>query len=234
VIIYPSPESLENHPVVARDQWLIARMELLKEEKESTRLRDKINAQRRDLPWVRVEEDYLFRTPNGPKTLADLFDGRSQLFIKHFMFAPGWKAGCVGCSFVVDSIEGALVHLENHDVTCVAVSRATLAEIEAFKQRMGWRIPWVSSFGSDFNYDYHVSFAKEEIAEGKAYRNYKNARDRKRGNTRHKCVLQERGRRRFPYLFDLRPRGPRADQRIHVLGPDAQGPQRDRSLFRYA
>ena len=173
MIIYPSPESLENHPVVARDQWLIARMELLKEEKESTRLRDKINAQRRDLPWVRVEEDYLFHTPNGPKTLADLFDGRSQLFIKHFMFAPGWKAGCVGCSFVVDSIEGALVHLENHDVTCVAVSRATLAEIEAFKQRMGWRIPWVSSFGSDFNYDYHVSFAKEEIAEGKAYRNYK-------------------------------------------------------------
>ncbi len=161
MIVYPTPESLEHHPVVPRDQWLIARTELLKEEKEFTRLRDKINARRRDLPWVRVEKNYVFQGPNGPQTLADLFAGRSQLFVKHFMFAPGWKAGCVGCSLDVDHIEGALVHLEHHDVTCVAVSRATLAEIEAFKQRMGWRIPWVSSFGSDFNYDYQVSIQSQ-------------------------------------------------------------------------
>jgi predicted dithiol-disulfide oxidoreductase (DUF899 family) len=170
---YPSPESLAHHPVVSRDQWLIARTELLQQEKEFTRLRDKISAQRRALPWVRVEKNYLFESTSGPKRLVDLFEGRSQLLIKHFMFAPGWTAGCVGCSLGVDHLEAALVHLENHDVTCVAVSRATLAEIEGFKQRMGWRIPWVSSFGSDFNYDYQVSFSKEEIAKGMAYHNYK-------------------------------------------------------------
>jgi predicted dithiol-disulfide oxidoreductase (DUF899 family) len=156
MIIYPTPESLEHHPVVPRDQWLIARTEFLKEEKEFTRLRDKINARRRDLPWVRIEKNYIFQGPNGSQTLADLFEGRSQLLVKHFMFAPGWNAGCVGCSLDVDHIEAALEHLEHHDVTCVAVSRATLAEIEAFKQRMGWRIPWVSSFGSDFNYLFHL------------------------------------------------------------------------------
>jgi predicted dithiol-disulfide oxidoreductase (DUF899 family) len=173
MINYPTPESLEHHPVLPREQWLTARTELLKEEKEFTRLRDKINAQRRDLPWVRVEKNYVFQGPNGPQTLADLFEGRSQLFVKHFMFAPGWKEGCAGCSLDVDHLEGALVHLEHHDVTCVAVSRATLPEIEAFRQRMGWRIRWVSSFGSDFNYDYQVSFTKEEIAKGKAFHNYK-------------------------------------------------------------
>jgi predicted dithiol-disulfide oxidoreductase (DUF899 family) len=173
MIIYPTPESLERHPVVPLDQWLIARTKLLEEEKEFTRLRDRINAQRRELPWVRVEKNYLFQSPEGPRTLANLFEGRSQLFVKHFMFAPGWNEGCSGCSFDVDHIEPALVHLEHHDVTCVAISRATLPEIEAFKQRMGWRIPWVSSYGSDFNYDYQVSYTKEEIAKGQAYHNYK-------------------------------------------------------------
>ena len=173
MIIYPTPESLERHPVVPLDQWLIARTKLLQEEKEFTRLRDRINAQRRELPWVRVEKNYLFQSPKGPQTLADLFEGRSQLFVKHFMFAPGWKEGCEGCSFDVDHIEPALVHLEHHDVTCVAVSRATLPEIEAFKQRLGWRIPWVSSYGSDFNYDYQVSYTKEEFANGQVYHNYK-------------------------------------------------------------
>jgi len=163
---------IQEHEIVPREEWIAARKELLKKEKELTHLRDRLSAERRDLPWVRVEKQYLFDSPNGSVTLADLFDGRSQLIVKHFMFAPGWKAGCVGCSFDVDHIEGALVHLEHHDVTCVAVSRATLAEIEAFKQRMGWRIPWVSSFGTDFNYDYHVSFTKEEIAKGKTFHNY--------------------------------------------------------------
>src|SRR3981189_3500545 len=132
MIIYPTPESLEHHPVVPRDQWLIARTELLKEEKECTRLRDKINAQRRDLPWVRVEKNYVFQSPPGPQTLADLFAGRSQLFVKHFMFAPGWKAGCVGCSLDVDHIEGALVHVGHHDLTWVGASTATLAQIAHF------------------------------------------------------------------------------------------------------
>src|SRR5215471_7702258 len=111
-------------------------------------------------------------TARRKETLADLFDGRSQLIIKHFMLGPGWKEGCVGCSFEVDHIEGALVHLENHDVTYVAISRAPLPEIEAFKERMGWRFKWVSSYGNDFNYDYHVSFTREEIAQGKVYYNY--------------------------------------------------------------
>jgi predicted dithiol-disulfide oxidoreductase (DUF899 family) len=173
MIIYPTPESLERHPVVPLDQWLIARTKLLEEEKEFTRLRDRINAQRRELPWVRVEKNYLFESPEGSRTLVDLFEGRSQLFVKHFMFAPGWNEGCSGCSFDVDHLEPALVHLEHHDVTCVAISRATFPEIEAFKQRMGWRIPWVSSYGSDFNYDYQVSYTKEEIAKGQAYHNYK-------------------------------------------------------------
>jgi predicted dithiol-disulfide oxidoreductase (DUF899 family) len=160
------------HPIVSREQWLDARKALLAREKEFTRLRDRLSAERRELPWVRIEKPYLFDAPDGKVTLAALFDGRSQLIVKHFMLGPGWKDGCVGCSFEVDHIDGALVHLEHHDVSYVAVSRAPLAEIEAFKQRMGWRFRWVSSFGSDFNYDFHVSFTADEIAKGEAYYNY--------------------------------------------------------------
>jgi predicted dithiol-disulfide oxidoreductase (DUF899 family) len=159
--------------VVSREEWLIERKAHLKSEKALTRLRDLVAAERRRLPWVKVETDYVFEAPEGKKTLADLFDGRSQLILKHFMLGPGWKEGCVGCSFEVDHVEGALVHLEHHDVSYVAVSRAPLAEIEAYKKRMGWSFRWVSSFGSDFNYDYGVSFHKEDIAEGKALYNYK-------------------------------------------------------------
>jgi predicted dithiol-disulfide oxidoreductase (DUF899 family) len=164
--------SVERPKVVSRAEWLAARKELLVREKELTRFRDELSRQRRELPWVKIEKSYVFDGPNGKETLADLFDGRSQLIIKHFMFGPGWKEGCVGCSFEVDHIEGALVHLEHHDVTYVAVSRAPLPEIEAFKKRMGWHFKWVSSFGSDFNYDYHVSFTKQDIARGKVYYNY--------------------------------------------------------------
>jgi predicted dithiol-disulfide oxidoreductase (DUF899 family) len=144
----------------------------LDQEKEFTRLRDQLSAERRGLPWVKVEKNYLFDGPKGKETLADLFDGRSQLIVKHFMYGPGWKEGCMGCSFEVDHVEWALAHLEHHDVTYVAVSRATLAEIEAFEQRMGWRLKWVSSYGSDFNYEYHVSFTKDEIAKGEVNYNY--------------------------------------------------------------
>ncbi len=163
---------MKQNQIVTQDEWLVARKQLLTKEKELTRLRDQLSAERRQLPWVKVEKNYVFDGPNGKKTLADLFDGRSQLIVKHFMLGPGWKEGCVGCSFEVDHIEGALVHLEHHDVTFVAISRAPLSEIEAFKQRMDWRFKWVSSYGSDFNYDFHVSFTKDEIAKGEVYYNY--------------------------------------------------------------
>jgi predicted dithiol-disulfide oxidoreductase (DUF899 family) len=161
-----------HNQVVSRDEWLAARKQLLIKEKELTRLRDQINADRHALPWVKVEKPYVFDGPNGSQTLADLFDGRSQLIIKHFMLGPDWEDGCVGCSFELDHVEGALVHLEHHDVSYAVVSRAPLPKIEAFKKRMGWRIKWVSSYGSDFNYDFHVSFQDAEVALGKAYYNY--------------------------------------------------------------
>jgi predicted dithiol-disulfide oxidoreductase (DUF899 family) len=163
---------MENHPVVSREEWLAARRALLLKEKEFTHLRDKINAERLALPWVKVQKEYIFETPQGKKTLADLFDGRSQLIVYHFMLGPGWTAGCPGCSFLTDHLDGSLPHLEHHDVTLTAVSRAPLPEVEAYKKRMGWRLPWVSSFGSDFNYDYHVSFHKEDLANGKASYNF--------------------------------------------------------------
>ena len=162
-----------NHPrVVSRDEWLAARKQHLKKEKEFTRLRDKLSAERRELPWVKVDKNYVFDGPEGKETLADLFDGRSQLVVYHFMFGPEWEQGCPSCSFLADHIDGTLVHLAHRDVTLLAVSRAPLAQIEAFKKRMGWRFKWVSSYGSDFNWDYHVSFTKDEMAKGKVYYNY--------------------------------------------------------------
>ena len=160
------------HPVVSREDWLAARKALLAKEKEAIHLRDKINAERLALPWVKVDKKYLFDTPQGKKSLADLFNGRSQLLVYHFMLGPGWAAGCPGCSFLSDHLDGALPHLEHHDVTLTAVSRAPLPEIEAYKKRMGWEFPWVSSFGSDFNYDYHVSFTKDDLASGKVVYNF--------------------------------------------------------------
>jgi len=163
---------MTNNRIATRDEWLVARKAHLAKEKELTRLRDQLSAERRELPWVRIDKPYVFEGPSGRETLSDLFDGRSQLIIQHFMFGPGWKEGCVGCSFSVDHIEGALVHLEHHDVSYVAASRAPLPEIEAFKKRMGWRLKWVSSYGSDFNYDFHVSFKPDEIEKAKVYYNY--------------------------------------------------------------
>jgi predicted dithiol-disulfide oxidoreductase (DUF899 family) len=160
------------HSVVSREEWLAARKELLAKEKELTRMRDRLSAEQRALPWVKIEKEYVFEGPDGRETLADLFAGRSQLIVKHFMFGPGWREGCVGCSFEVDHAEAALVHLEHHDVSYVAVSRAPFAEIDAFRKRMGWHLKWVSSQGSDFNYDFHVSFTADEIARGEAYYNF--------------------------------------------------------------
>ncbi len=164
---------INQHKVVSPVSWLAARKRYLLREKEFTRLRDELSRERRELPWEKVEKPYVFEARNGKQTLADLFDGRSQLFVYHFMLGPGWKEGCPGCSYVSDHFDGATIHLTNRDVTFVAVSRAPLAEIEAFKKRMGWKFKWVSSFGSDFNFDYHVSFKKDEnVAEGKVYYNY--------------------------------------------------------------
>jgi predicted dithiol-disulfide oxidoreductase (DUF899 family) len=160
------------HAVVSRDEWLAARTEHLRREKEFSKLRDQLSAERRALPWVRVDKTYTFDTPDGPRTLADLFDGRSQLIVYHFMFGPSWEEGCPSCSLLSDHIDGATVHLAQRDVTLVAVSRAPLDRIEAFRKRMGWRFPWVSSHGSDFNHDHHVSFTEEDRAAGEVDYNF--------------------------------------------------------------
>lgn len=163
---------MQPNAIVSREEWLVARKALLAGEKEATHLRDKLNAERLAMPWVRVDKDYAFDTQAGRRTLADLFDGRSQLIVYHFMLAPGWDAGCVGCSFLADHLDGALPHLNHHDVTLTAVSRAPLSEIEAYRARMGWRFPWASSHGSDFNYDYGVSFTEEALARDKVAYNF--------------------------------------------------------------
>lgn len=162
----------EHARVVPPEEWLAERKKLLRKEKEFTRLRDELSRQRRELPWKAVEKQYVFEGPQGKQSLADLFGGRSQLIAYHFMFGPGWKEGCPSCSFLADTFDGIAVHLAHRDATLVAISRATLPEIESFKKRMGWQFKWVSSFGSDFNFDYHVSFSKEERARGKVDYNY--------------------------------------------------------------
>ncbi|WP_337180901.1 thioredoxin family protein [Shinella sp.] len=162
-----------HHDIVSRQAWLTARKTLLALEKEETKLRDRVRAERLALPWVTVDKAYAFDTPQGRRTLAELFDGRSQLIVYHFMYGPDWEAGCPGCSFMADHIDGMLPHLNNHDVTMIAVSRAPLEKLEAYRKRMGWKFPWMSSHGSDFNFDYHVSFTKEELASGKVMYNYR-------------------------------------------------------------
>lgn len=165
-------KQMERSKVVSQAEWLKARQELLKKEKQLTRLSDELTRERMELPRVKVEKNYSFDALSGKKSLAELFDGRSQLIVYHFMFGPGWREGCVGCSFVSDHVDGALVHLEHHDVTYTAVSRAPLPELAAYQKRMGWRFNWVSSFNSDFNYDFQVSFTKDQLAAGKVYYNY--------------------------------------------------------------
>jgi predicted dithiol-disulfide oxidoreductase (DUF899 family) len=149
-----------------REEWLAARRELLAAEKELTRRGDAVTRQRLELPWVRIDKDYTFDTDEGPASLADLFRGRTQLLVYHFMLGPDFAAGCPSCSAIADGFDGSVVHLANHDVALTAVSRAPLAKIEAFRRRMGWRFPWASSFGSDFNYDFGVSMTEEQQREG--------------------------------------------------------------------
>jgi len=163
---------MTRHAVVTRKDWLEARVALLAREKALTRERDALRQARLALPWVRIEKAYVFEGPQGPVALADLFEGRSQLIVQHFMFGPGWREGCVGCSFTADHVDAARRHLEHHDVSFAAVSRAPWPEIAPFKARMGWAFRWVSSAGSDFNFDFHVSFTEEELKLGRACYNY--------------------------------------------------------------
>jgi len=158
--------------IVSHDQWLEARKQLLAKEKEFTRARDALSQQRRDLPWERVEKNYVFDGPNRKETLAELFAGKSQLIVYHFMFDPSWEAGCKSCSFWADNFDGIDVHLAHRDVSFVAISRAPQSKLSAYKKRMGWRFKWLSSLGNDFNHDYYVSFTPEELAKGGATINY--------------------------------------------------------------
>ena len=158
--------------IVSEAEWLVARKDLLTREKEFSRQRDALSAARRKLPMVKIEKEYVFEGPNGKETLADLFDGRSQLIVYHFMFGPGWEEGCKSCSYLADHFDGANWHLPHRDVTLVVISRAPLSELEAYKKRMGWRFKWLSSHGNDFNFDYRVSLTKEDEKKNKIYYNY--------------------------------------------------------------
>jgi predicted dithiol-disulfide oxidoreductase (DUF899 family) len=163
---------MEDREIVSEADWLVARKDLLTREKEFSRQRDALSAARHSLPWVKIDKEYVFDGPNGKETLAELFDGRSQLVVYHFMLGPGWGEGCKSCSYLADHFDGANRHLPHRDVTFVVISRAPLSEIEAYQKRMGWRFKWLSSHDSDFNFDYHVSFTKEEEKKNKVYYNY--------------------------------------------------------------
>jgi predicted dithiol-disulfide oxidoreductase (DUF899 family) len=164
-------ESMLNN-VVTHEEWLKARLDLLAAEKEFSRQRDALTQRRMAMPWELVEKPYQFQGPKGELSLTDLFEGRSQLIVYHFMLGPDWKEACKSCCFWADNFDGIPIHLSHRDVTFTAVSRAPFAKIDAYKKRMGWSFPWISSEGSDFNYDYQVSFTPQQIAEGKAYHNY--------------------------------------------------------------
>jgi len=163
---------LNTHPVVTHEEWLTARKALLAKEKEFNHIRDELSQQRRDLPWEPVTKEYLFDGPQGKQSLPDLFDGRSQLIVYHFMFHPDWNAGCPHCSFWADNFNPNIIHLKHRDATMIAVSQAPYDKLAAYEKRMGWTFKWVSSFETDFNFDYGVSFRPEEIAQGKAFYNF--------------------------------------------------------------
>ena len=163
---------MKKHAILPHDQWLEARKAFLSREKKFSKLRDELSQARRELPWEKVDKEYIFDGPQGKESLAELFDGRSQLIVYHFMYGPGWEEGCKSCSFLADHFDPAVVHLNQRDVSMVAVSKAPLEEFTPFKKRMGWNFKWLSSSGNDFNHDYHVSFSQEQVDSGDAYYNY--------------------------------------------------------------
>jgi predicted dithiol-disulfide oxidoreductase (DUF899 family) len=177
--------------IVSRDEWLAARLALLKQEKEVTRRSDELARRRQELPWVRVDKVYRFETDEGSATLADLFRGRSQLLVYHFMFGPDWKAGCPSCSSIADGFDGFVVHLAHHDVTLAAVSQAALPKLQAYKRRMGWSFPWASSLGDDFNFDFNVSFTEAQQRAGAIEYNYRQSGDAMDAATPVSPVLAE-------------------------------------------
>ena len=237
-----------------REEWLAARLELLEAEKELTRRSDELARRRQELPWVRIDKAYRFETDAGSASLADLFQGRSQLLVYHFMFGPDYTAGCPSCSAIADGFNGSVVHLANHDVTLSAVSRAPLAKLQAYKRRMGWTFPWASSLGSDFNFDFNVWFTNVQAARGECRiqlparggvagaRGFggwrRGARRRARGHYRNRRGhvyareagyerVRTRGRRRLPRLFHLCARTGRPLGHVPVARPRTQGTQRD-------
>jgi len=165
-------KNMENHKIVSQEEWIRARRELLAKEKKLTRERDALSEERRNLPWVKIDKEYVFDSPNGKVTLKELFGDKNQLVVYHFMFGPGWEQGCPSCSMIADTFDGMRSHLSARDVSFVAISRAKLSEIEEFQKRMSWTFKWLSSFNNDFNYDFRVSFTKEELESGKVDYNY--------------------------------------------------------------
>ena len=215
-------------PAVSREEWLKARKSLLEHEKELTRLRDKISAERRKLPWVKVEKNYVFDAPEGKVTLAELFDGRSQLAVYHFMLTPGKDHVCPGCSFIADHIDAARQHFEHADLSFAAISRAPLSQIMPVKKRMGWDFRWVSSNGNDFNYDYGVSFRPTSSSRtaAAAYNYRKLDSDRLTDAARHQHLRQERRGRGVPHLLHLFARRRNPARRVQLARSHAEGPQR--------
>jgi predicted dithiol-disulfide oxidoreductase (DUF899 family) len=199
---------MEPHNVVSQEEWLEASRELLEKEKEFTRARDALSAERRKLPWVKVTSAYVFDTTEGKKTLSDFFGKNSQLIVYHFMFAPGWKEGCPGCSFISDHIDGARLHLIHHDVSFVVVSRAPLEEFLPYKKRMGWNFPWVSSAPCDFNRDYQVSFTEESIKDGYDMYNFQKGEVKKPGESPGVSIFYKDERGEIFHTYSSYGRGP--------------------------
>src|ERR1700681_3701921 len=213
---------MTDHKTGTREQWLAARLELLKDEKALTRRGDELAKRRQALPWVRMDKEYRFETDAGTASLADLFGGRSQLLMYHFMFGPDYAAGCPSCSAIADGFDGSVVHLANHDVTLCAVSRAPLAKLQAYKRRMGWSFPWASSFDSEFNYDFQAAVTKEDWNSGAVEYNFReggnrlgDVQARKAGRER----VRARGRRRLPHVLGVRARDRRPLGHVPVAGP---------------
>ena len=219
---------MQAHKIVSRDEWLVARKAHLAEEKAFTRARDALSRKRRELPWVKVDKAYAFDGPNGKETLADLFGDKSQLIVYHFMLGPDWEEGCPSCSLLADHFDGAATHLAQRDVAFVVVSRAPLPRIEAFKRRMGWHFKWVSSFASDFNYDYQVSASPEEKSDRQGDVQLRGDRISERGTPRRQRLLQECRRRGLSHLLGLWARARHPDRRIQSARHRAQRPRRGR------